>query len=198
MDLTTTFAITYDYLCPFARNANEVVAEAIDSGRDWDVTFRPFSLHQSHNDPEDRAVWDYAIDAEAGSGVRALLWSLAVRDRFPNEFLDFHVALFAARHDEGLHLGDEDVIRSVVANVGLDADAVARVVASGEQRETLRIEHTSLLEDHAVFGVPTFIAGGQAVFVRVMERHNVEDLIRIVDMVSWVNLNEFKRTQIPR
>jgi len=196
--LTTTFAITYDYLCPFARNANEAVVEALKAGDDWDVTFRPFSLQQNHSDSQDLPVWDRSIDDDPGSGVRALLWSLAIRDRFADRFMDFHVALFAARHDRGLLLGDEDVIRSVATSVGLDANAVADVVASSEPRETLRSEHTSLVEDHAVFGVPTFIANGQAVFVRVMDRHNVGDIRRIVDMTGWVNLNEFKRTQVPK
>ena len=53
-------------------------------------------------------------------------------------------------------------------------------------------------EDHDVFGVPTFISGGDAVFVRFMERHNRTDLYRVLDMLSWTNLNEFKRTTIDR
>ena len=59
-------------------------------------------------------------------------------------------------------------------------------------------EHTRLVEDHAVFGVPTFIAGGEAVFVRFMERHRPDDVARVIDMIGWSNLNEFKRTTIPR
>ena len=38
------FAITFDYLCPFARIANEVVVDALSDGLDWDVEFLPFSL----------------------------------------------------------------------------------------------------------------------------------------------------------
>jgi hypothetical protein len=36
------------------------------------------------------------------------------------------------------------------------------------------------------------------VFVRFMERHRRDDLERVVDMLGWANLNEFKRTRIPR
>ncbi|GMR01962.1 MAG: hypothetical protein BMS9Abin20_0286 [Acidimicrobiia bacterium] len=196
--MAKTFTITYDYLCPFARNANEAIVDALEDGVDWDVTFRPFSLQQNHNGPEERPVWDVALDADMPSGVRALLWSLAVRDRFPDAFFGFHVALFSARHDEALDVGDEHVIRSVAGGVGLDVEAVADVVATGAPQRTLEAEHMTLVEDHDVFGVPTFIANGEAVFVRVMDRHNVDDLVRIVDMVGWTNLNEFKRTQIPR
>ena len=34
-----TFAITYDYLCPFARIANESLVEAMADGADHEVTF---------------------------------------------------------------------------------------------------------------------------------------------------------------
>jgi predicted DsbA family dithiol-disulfide isomerase len=191
-----SFSITYDYLCPFARNANESVVEALAAGVGWDVTFRPFSLQQNHNDLEELPVWDHALDADMGSGVRALLWSIAVRDEFPESFLEFHVALFAARHDDALDIGDEHVLRAVATATGLSADAVAAVVGTGIPQKRLKEEHTSLDSELGVFGVPTFIADGEAVFVRIMDRHNVSDVTRVIDMLSWTNLNEFKRTRI--
>ncbi len=192
------FDLTYDYLCPFARNANEAVVDALEQGANWSVTFRPFSLQENHNGPEETPVWDVALDADMGSGVRALLWSLAVRDSFPDSFTRFHVSMFSARHDQALDVGDEQVIRDVVADVGLDVDAVSQAVATGVPQRTLESEHSALVETHEVFGVPTFIVESEAVFVRVMDRHNVEDVKRIVDMLGWVNLNEFKRTRIPQ
>ncbi|MCL1597974.1 MAG: DsbA family protein [Actinomycetia bacterium] len=191
------FDLTYDYLCPFARNANEAVIDALEQGANWSVTFRPFSLQQNHNGPDETPVWDVALDADLGSGVLALLWSLAVRDHFPESFARFHVSMFAARHDQALDVGDEHVIRDVAADVGLDVDAVLEVVASGVPQRTLELEHSALVETHEVFGVPTFIVEQEAVFVRVMDRHNVGDVKRIVDMAGWTNLNEFKRTRIP-
>ncbi len=195
--MTQHFDLTYDYLCPFARNANETVIDALEQGASWSVTFRPFSLQQNHNGPEEIPVWRVALDADMGSGVRALLWSLAVRDRFPDSFARFHVSMFAARHDQALDVGDEHVIRNVAAGVGLDVDAVAAVVATGVSQRMLESEHTALVDDYDVFGVPTFITDDEAVFVRVMDRHNVVDVTRIVDMLTWTNLNEFKRTRIP-
>jgi len=196
--VTISFALTYDYLCPFARNANEAVVDALGQGADWDVTFRPFSLQQNHNGIEELPVWDHALDADMGSGVRALLWSIAVREEFPESFLEFHVALFAARHDHALDVGDEHVLRDVANAVGLDDAAVAGVVGTGMPQRCLEDEHTSLATDTDVFGVPTFIADGEAVFVRIMDRHNVIDVTRAVHMLAWTNLNEFKRTSIPR
>jgi len=61
----------------------------------------------------------------------------------------------------------------------------------------LAAEHTELVEEYAVFGVPTFIEGDQAVFVRFMDRGNPEDVDRMLDLLAWTSLNEFKRTKIP-
>ncbi|MFV1963196.1 MAG: DsbA family protein, partial [Acidimicrobiia bacterium] len=127
--MSREFAVTYDYLCPFARNVNEAIVEALQDGADWVVTFRPFSLSQNHKGPEGSDVWDVHLDANLSSGVRALVWSLAVRDSFPERFLSFHSALFAARHDHAIDIGDDDAVKEVAETVGLDVDAVAAVVA---------------------------------------------------------------------
>lgn len=193
-----TFTVTYDYLCPFARIANESLVDAVQAGAQYDVTFKPFSLSQNHLDVEDVAVWDRSATDEQGRGVPALLWSLAVRDAYPEAFLAFHKALFNAKHDDLIDLADVDALRSVATSVGLDADAIEAVVESGVPAKTLQAEHTALVEDLGVFGVPTFIAGDEAVFVRFMERHKLDDLDRVIEMISWTNVNEFKRSRIPR
>lgn len=196
--MTTAFTITYDYLCPFARIANETLVGMLDDGVDYDVTFAPFSLTQNHRSDDEPAVWDPAASLDDASGVRALLWSLAIRDGFPDRFPDFHRRLFDARHDHGVDINDEAVLATVAGGARLDAADVADIVSSGVPAKTLRDEHTALVDDHAVFGVPTFIAGDEAVFVRFMERNRPDDLARVVDMIGWANVNEFKRTRIPR
>ena len=81
------FTITYDYLCPFARIANETVVEALRDGADWELTFSAFSLAQSHVDEGQPDVWDRAVGADGTRGVMALQLSLAVREHFPESFL---------------------------------------------------------------------------------------------------------------
>ena len=49
-----------------------------------------------------------------------------------------------------------------------------------------------------MFGVPTFIVGDEAVFVRLMSRGEPSDIDRVLELVGWTDLNEFKRTRIPR
>ena len=56
-----------------------------------------------------------------------------------------------------------------------------------------------------MWGVPTFILGDQAVFVRFMDRPQGDadrpspPIERILDLLEgWTELNEFKHTSIPR
>src|SRR5690349_23604548 len=110
--MTRAFAVTFDYRCPFARNAHEAVVTALREGRDWDVTFTPFSLDQVHVEEGETPVWE-RDPAEWGTGVNALLWGIAIRDEKPDNFLDWHVAAFAARHDEGRKIAKLDVLRDI-------------------------------------------------------------------------------------
>lgn len=195
--MTDSISLTYDYLCPFARNANEMVVEALAQGRDLDVSFVPFSLKEAHADADDVAQWELPLDA-VGTGVLALLWSIAIRDNHPDSFLDFHVSLFNARHDDGSDINNESVIEDVCESVGLDPIRIRECVATGVPAKTLGTEHSRVVEAYAVFGVPTFIQGDEAVFVRFMDRHEMQDLERVLEMLKWTNLNEFKRTRIDR
>jgi predicted DsbA family dithiol-disulfide isomerase len=115
-----------------------------------------------------------------------------------DSFLDFHTALFSARHDDGVDINDVDVLKTVAETVGVDHREILRIVASGEPAKVLAKEHVRVVQEHGVFGVPTFIMGEEAVFIRFMERHNTSDLDRVLDMLAWTNLNEFKRTTIDR
>jgi hypothetical protein len=193
------FALTWDYRCPFARNAHEALVNGLRAGQDWDVRFWPFSLDQVHVEEGETPVWQRSLDDEKGmGGVRALLWGIAVRDAFPEKFLDFHIAAFRARHDEGQKIAEEAVLRAVAESVGLDPEAVAEEVASGRPLKALEAEHTEAVDRYAVFGVPTIIDGDEAVFFRIMERGNVDDFVQALDLVGSTRLNEFKRTKIPR
>jgi DSBA-like thioredoxin domain len=191
------FAVSFDYRCPFARNAHESVIAGLRAGRDWDVTFSTFSLDQVHVEEDEPAVWERDPDVW-GTGVNALLWGIAVRDAFPDKFLDWHAAAFAARHDEGLKIAKVEVLAEIAAKVGLDPDAIAAEVATGRPLKVLAEEHTEAVKRHAMFGVPTFVIGDQAVFVRFMDRKNPEDIDRVLALLEWTDLNEFKHTSVAR
>lgn len=190
-------AATWDYRCPFARNGHEAIVNALRDGADFDFRFVAFSLDQVHVEEGEPPVWD-RDPGEWGTGTLALLYGIAVRDAFPERFLEAHVELFAQRHDHGLKLGHEDVLEAAIERVGLDVDAVKAEAWSGRPLKTLIAEHTEAVDRWSVFGVPTYIEGDEAVFVRFMERGRHDDLVRALDLLEWTRLNEFKRTTIPR
>lgn len=195
--MTRELAVTFDYRCPFARNAHEAVVAALRNGADLNVRFMAFSLDQAHVAEGEPPVWE-RDPADWGTGVTPLLYGITVRDHFAEKFFDFHLATFAARFDHGLKLGHEETIRDVVDAAGLDVDAVAEEVWSGRPLKTLVAEHTEQVDRWSAFGVPTFIEGDEAVFIRFMERGRVDDLERALDLLEWTRLNEFKRTKIAR
>lgn len=196
------FGVTYDYRCPFARNACEHISAALRAGASWNVEFLPFSLNQVHVKEGMRDVWD---DPERAGDLLAMQVGLAVRERHPERILDVHDAMFAARHDRGLDLRDEQVVRELLAELEVNPDAVLADVVSGTPLEIFRAAHDDAVERHRVFGVPTFVVGDQAAFIRVMHRPNGDareaerTISRLLDLVEeWPALNELKHTKIPR
>ena len=198
----TDFAVTWDYRCPFARNAHEHVVAGLQAGADWNVRFVPFSLGQVHVAEGEPDIWQRPQD---DSGLLALQSGVVVRDRFPDRFLDVHLGLFALRHDEGKHLEDEGEVRRVLEANGVDADAVFAEIAGGTALDRVRDEHAAAAEESEVWGVPTFLAGDAAVFVRLMERPQGDGALatrtveRVVDLLTgFPELNEFKHTSLKR
>lgn len=195
------FEITYDYLCPFAHIVHEHLVAALQDGATWDVTFSPFTLRQVHKGDDAPDVWG---DPERRDDLLSLAASVAVRDGWPDRFLDAHLALFRARHDRSMPLTSRDEVASVLRDAGLDADKVLEVVDAGEPYAELGRTFSRLVADYDVFGVPTFVADGDAVFVRLMARPTdaadaraaIEDVV--TRLVEDRRLNEFKRTRIPR
>ncbi len=198
--MSSSFEVTWDYLCPFARNAHEHLAVGLQAGADWDVRFRFFSLSQAHHIDGD--VW--ASPAEY-SGVLAGLAGIVLREQQPERFLDAHVALFRARHDQSLDLRDRQVIVDVLDGVGVDGAAVVEEALSGWPAERGRAEHEESAQRWEVFGVPTFITADRAVFVRLMHRPDGDAKVaestidRVLDLIGgFPELNEYKFTKIDR
>ncbi len=198
--MTTSFAVSWDYRCPFARIGHQHVLAGLRDGADWEVHFLPFSLGQMHVDEGRPDVWD---DPTKETGLLALQVGTVVRDRFPDHFDGVHQGLFDARHVDALDLRDREVLTTVLEANGVPATEVFDAVAGGEPLATVRKEHEAAVAENNVWGVPTFVLGDRAVFVRLMHsptsdaegRAAVE---RILDLLAWTDLNEFKATSIPR
>jgi hypothetical protein len=196
-----SFEVSYDYLCPFAHIGHEHLVEALRTNPGWDVTFTPWTLRQVHKEEGAPDVWD---DPDMRDSLLAMESSIAVRDTWPEQFFDVHLALFRARHDHGNRLSTREEVTRVLTEAGADADGVLDVVDAGAPRKELAASWRRLVDQHAHFGVPTFIAGDEAVFVRLMERpSSPQDAVGVIEtivttLVDDVRLNEFKRTKIPR
>jgi hypothetical protein len=200
--MTTSFSVTWDYRCPFARNGHEHLIAGLRAGADWDVRFLPFNLDQTHVAEGDAPVWD---EPDRYPGLLAGEVGIVVRDRLPERFLAVHEALFRARHDEALDTRDKKVLADVLTSVDVDAGAVLGEIADGWPLETFRKEHESAVADYRVFGVPTFIVGDRAVFVRLMNRPAGDGAVgtatidRVLTLMgSAPEINEFKYTSIPQ
>ncbi|MFM1751735.1 MAG: hypothetical protein RL119_697, partial [Actinomycetota bacterium] len=158
--MTRSFAITWDYRCPYGRIAHDHVVTGLRAGADWDVTFLPFSLGQSHVEDGMPDVWD---DPESDSGLLALQVGVAVRNEQPHAFLDLHHALFEFRHTRNGNLRDRASLSAILQGCGLDPVAVFTEVDSGRPLAVIKEEHTRYANSHAVWGVPVFIVGDHAV-----------------------------------
>ncbi|HYD09046.1 MAG TPA: DsbA family protein [Acidimicrobiales bacterium] len=198
--MALSFGVTFDYRCPFARNVHEHLVAAMRTQPDWDVRFLPFSLSQAKVEHGQPSVWDRP---EQDSGIVAMQLGIAIRDTQPERFLDAHEALFAVRHDQARSLRDEAVLREALEPFGVDVDAALAEVATGVPLKTIATEHEAGVRGHDVWGVPTFITGDRAAFVRLMNRpRDGEDAVKVIERLvgllgGWPELNEFKHTSIP-
>ena len=200
--MTRSFAVNWDYRCPFARNAHEHILAGLRAGADWDVRFIVFSLEQAHVEEGGTPVWE---EPDRHPGLTANLAGIVVRDKDPDAFPAVHEALFTARHDKAHDLRERDVLQKVLDDAGVDGVGVVSEVDAGWPLDVLKAEHTESVHDLQAFGVPTFITPDAAVFVRLMHRPAGDGELgrttieRVLDiMAGFPELNEFKHTKILR
>ena len=115
------------------------------------------------------------------------------------------MALFSARHDRSLDLRDDAVVAGVLDQAGVPGDKVLAELAAGGAIEEIKRSHLMAVNEWSVFGVPTFVMDGRAVFVRLMSRpegdaalarRTIEGVLRLMD--EQPDLNEFKYTTLER
>jgi predicted DsbA family dithiol-disulfide isomerase len=200
--MATSFSVSWDYRCPFARNVHEHLVTALQAAGDdapWAVKFQAFSLDQTHVEEGEPSVWEVPDRYPA---LLANQVGIVVRDRYPDQFLQLHVAMFAARHDRALDTRKREVLEQVLAETGLDPVPIWAEIEDGWPLETFRKEHEAAAALDT-FGVPTFVFGDKATFVRLLNRPEgdaakaIATVGRLVDLLTgWPELNEFKYTQL--
>lgn len=197
----TAFSLNFDYRCPGTYVVHDNVLDGLAAGADWDITFQPFSLGQVHVADGELAIWDRPGD---DSGLAALQVAVTVRDRHPDAFLAVHRGLFELRHRRGARL-ERRQIDAVLDASGISPADIWPHIDDGSALDVVQREHTDQVKHHQVFGVPTFVVGDQAVFVRLDELSDgdgelaVRRIARILDLITGApDLNEFKHTSLTR
>ena len=199
--MVRSFTVNFDYRCPYGRIVHDHLVTGLRGGADWDVTFTPFCLGQTHVKEGESDIWDRPED---DSGIEALQAAIAVRDTQPNFFVPVHHALHEYRHTQNGNLRLRESLNAVIAPCGVDTDAMWAEVASGRPLATIKAEHMGFAASHSVWGEPTFIVGDNAVFVRLMDRPRgdaalaIATIDRVLDNIEWSILNEFKHTRTPQ
>jgi len=199
--MARSFAVTWDYRCPYGRIVHDHVVTGLLAGADWNVTFLPYCLGQSNRDPDLPPIWE---TPRADSGLFALQVGVAARDADPARFPAFHHAVYEYRHTRAGNLNDRDAIAALLVGAGFDPDSVLGVVEGGEPLRTIAREHMQYVNSHEVWGVPTFVVDDKAVFVRLLRTAQGDagtataTIERILDDIAWPILNEFKHTSVPQ
>ncbi len=198
--VTRSFALTFDYRCPFARLVHDHVVEGLRAGANWDVTFLPFCLGQAHVEEGQPDIWE---TPQADSGLLALQLAISIRDNQPDAFLDFHQAMFNHRHNGGGSLKDRTTLERIMTESRAIPEIAFADVETGRPLAVIKDEHTKYARSHSVWGTPTFVVGDSAIFVRLLDHSHGDQQVatrtieRILDDIEWPILNEFKHTSIP-
>lgn len=196
-----SFELSYDYRCPFAKNMHLHVLNALAGGADFDVEFVPWTMSQGYKEASGPDVWD---DPMHDPDLLALAVSTSVRDQQPERFLAAHEALFRARHERAIRLVTIQEIDQLLAPLGIDMRMVELDLATRRPHKVIG-ENFKRYERIEAFGVPTFVVGKDAAFVRYMtppsndanaSRLLIESLVAMIE--TQPELNEFKHTRLPQ
>ena len=140
-----SFAITWDYRCPYGRIAHNHVITGLQAGAPWDVTFLPFCLGQGHVEPGFPPIWE---TPERDSGLLALQVGMAARDTDTEKFWQFHLDTFEFRHTRAGNLNDRAALASLLTNAGFNSDDIFAKVESGEPLRLIAEEHMRYVRSH--------------------------------------------------
>ncbi len=197
--MVTSFGLSYDYRCPFAKNIHLHVLRALGAGANFDVNFIPWTMSQGHRAAGSPDVWD---DPGHDAALLALAVSVSVRDQQPALFLTAHEALFRARHERAIRLVTHEEITGVLGPLGVDMTMVEADLATRRPHRVIA-ENYRAMEAFEAFGVPTFVVNSDATFVRFMKPPTDDGLAsaRIIEslvtlMAEQPELNEFKHTRV--
>ena len=169
-----------------------------------DITWKNFQLEQvnSKEGPEWK-VWEQPNERQARSLVAARAGE-AARRQGKEAFERFHLALLRARHGGRgrIPLNEEEPITRVAEESGLDVAQLKEDMKDPSLLENIARDHTDAVDNHGVFGTPTFMfENGNTVYLKTFippEEDSIAFFEHFVALMSdrpyW---GELKRPQPP-
>jgi len=199
-DRGASITVYSDYVCPFCYLGRESLARYQDERDDsLEIDWHPFDLRAGQRGPDGEIVPDaddgkdddyyeqarenverlaerydveMALDLATDIDSRpAQVVSFHLKESEPyDRWLAFDVAIFDALWQDGRDIGDPAVLADLAADVGIDPEAVDRVLDDSDARDAVG-ERFDAARRQGVSGVPTFVYEGYAARGAVPPEH---------------------------
>jgi hypothetical protein len=171
-------------------------------GENLDIDWKPFYLAQANSKegPEWKA-WEQKEDS-ATLGLQAFAAAEAAARQGVGPFEAFQLAMLRARHEDRKDLSDESVIMEAAESSGLDMARFREDMKDPAILPETGKSHIEAVEEHGVFGVPTFVfPDGASAFIKAYVPPD-EDAVSMFEdladvMGKWKFIGEVKRPQPP-
>lgn len=196
--------VYYDYLCPYVFAGSFWARDVeIALGDEIEFVWRSFPLEQvNSSEAEDWKVWEQP-DSFVSRSLYAFRGAEAAKLQGRAHFLNFHFALLEARHVENKNIGRRETVIAVAESAGLDVDAFTKALDDRCLMERIGRDYETAVNEHGVFGTPTFVfPGGEAAYIKMRPKAPEEDAVKVWrDFVETVvnrpYVHEIKRPEKP-
>jgi 2-hydroxychromene-2-carboxylate isomerase len=105
-----------------------------------------------------------------------LLMRIAAGAEIDGGLAPYMEVAYAAMWEEGLNMGDADVVRAALADGGLDADRLMARAQEQDAKDRL-MANTSDAVERGAFGIPTFVVGKEIFFGKNTLREVEEEIV---------------------
>jgi hypothetical protein len=124
-----------------------------------EITWKSFVLDQINSKKgSDWKLWEQDGAYEASRSLLSLHAGESAKLQGRDAFERFHVALLIARHGgRRVSLNDRGALVEVAREVGLDVPGFEQGLDDRSLLENVARDHTEAVEEHGVFGTPTFL-----------------------------------------
>jgi len=173
-------------------------------GTSLDVTWKNFCLEQINSaDSPDCKVWEQPDPTQRRSLIAAMSGE-AAKKQGSDHFEKFHLALLTARHggDGRIALNEIKPMIDLAEEVGLDTTKFKRDIMNPQSLEIIGDDHKDAVENHGVFGTPTFLfKNGHSAYLKTFippEKDSIEAFKHFMAIsADRPYIGELKRPQPP-